>query len=274
MIGYSININPNPNLQQVTTGVDNAITDNTITITDAEQERFVEIDGAIGVKISTSGTGNGVRINADEVTDQDYGYDAVPIGGAMQVLGNVTSGVDPAAIQAVNGANYDVLGIGRVEFTDPIGSDGRGYRVFVTRGEADLGGVVFQTGSYIFRMFDVAFGWKNVVIGTSRAIYYVTSQDVTGFFNVQPRYNNTGINFVFSRTNVGEFVCAAFDKLSHKISAIIVDEDFNSKSSFTYSEGDAAFFTTKRNIAGTNIETKSDDCFAFGGFIIIEVLPI
>lgn len=103
------------------------------------------------------------------------------------------------------------------------------------------------------------------------AVYYVESQDNTGFINVIEKFNNTGINFEFNRDSVGVFTCPQFDSATHFLSVSIRSETFENKSDFYYTN-DEEFYTVKEIFAnGIYEKIKTDFAFSGGCFIKIEV---
>lgn len=90
------------------------------------------------------------------------------------------------------------------------------------------------------------------------ALYYFEGQDETGFLGLVEKFNNTGVEFTFTRDVVGVFLCPEFDSTKHTIYS----------SNPTVFSGVAQYVGGSiRTGAGGNLD---DYTFEFGGWIKIE----
>ena len=156
------------NLQQVTDEGNETTTP--ILVTDGV-DRYVEI-GSDGVQIVNGSSG--IKINVDDITTPTiFNYDAVGIGGAMQVI-ELVSGT--GNLNAVLGANYDVSGT--ITFIDPTPVTNKGYRVYVVSGTTTINSVAYTSGNLIYRYYNGS-AWVSTLINSSGGDAIVVSSNTT-----------------------------------------------------------------------------------------------
>lgn len=99
--------------------------------------------------------------------------------------------------------------------------------------------------------------------GALQTIIYIESQDSTGFINPQVKRNEIGLNFTFTRTDVGTFTISNFDPSIHFVEGQNVPS--NGLISFSV-EGGNVLNTQRFNLGATE---PYDGLLEFGGWIVI-----
>ena len=96
------------------------------------------------------------------------------------------------------------------------------------------------------------------------AVYYIGSQDNTGFLDVEEKVNTIGVSFEFVREGAGFFSCANFDPSKHVLTSVVLQINFFAN----WTNDDFGLITYYNDlISGVS---SIDDCFSFGGWIKIE----
>jgi len=103
---------------------------------------------------------------------------------------------------------------------------------------------------------------------TKEAIFYIGSQDSTGFLGLVEKKNTTGTTFTFTRDGVGTFLFGGFDKTKHILTHSITSEASNHRSTLDFTADDELY--TQYIASDTGIITKYDYAFLHGGWIIIR----
>jgi len=100
-----------------------------------------------------------------------------------------------------------------------------------------------------------------------KAVYYIGSQDTSGFTGVVEKMNTIGTTFTFNRDGAGTFLCGDFDYTKHflSFSARMTAGVYNTA---FYQTADNEFKCMEFDLNGSG--TLSDSVFANGGWIKIE----